>query len=90
MKVYCLMCSEDRADELVSVWKSWAEAYDKASQCMADEAWIGIFDLDTGNNVGNMHWVGKRIPRGPFTYRDEYSRDVDPSQEDDGVVWGHA
>lgn len=79
MKVYCLFWSDYEADELVSVWKSWAEAYDKASKCMADEAWIGIFDLDTGNNVGNMHWVGERIPGGLFTYRPEYSREADPS-----------
>jgi hypothetical protein len=72
------------------IYRTWADAYDAAKKLGWDGLWfIRVYDLDS-DATATSYYVAERKHGARFKYRPEYSRDVDPSEEDDNVVWGHA
>jgi hypothetical protein len=76
--------------DLHRVFRTWADAYDEAKKL----GWVGlwfvrVYDLDSGAPAAS-YYIAERKHGQRFRYRAEYSREVDPSEEDEDVVWGHA
>jgi hypothetical protein len=79
MKVYCLMIFDYPEQELDSVYKSWADAYDAAT---LSARWsIQVYDLETNYQVGEEYWIIDGRYGSGFHYRPQYSKNVDPTEE---------
>jgi hypothetical protein len=80
MKVYCLMWDDYEANDLCSVYTTWAQAYDAAKSL----PFHGLFSIDIHvvdqGSCGFSKWIGERKYGCDFTYNPEYSREVDPSE----------
>jgi hypothetical protein len=78
MKIYILSKGEYDCEMIIGIYASWQSAFDVVK--LNDDYAIEIWELETNTFVDYCQITDTRNDPFRFVYREDYSRDIDPSE----------